>query len=309
MTRILRVAMTETRNAYAPMPASIENLHELADKMPAIRDANLSHHLALIAEAKALGVKALGMGELFTGPYFALSEDPMWIAMAEDAAHGPSVSAMREAARAHQMLLVAPIYELDSASGRRFNTAVVIESDGSILGKFRKCHIPEGANDAGSFHETFYYERSDGELDNGPTNCSSNAYFPVFQSSLGRIGVAICYDRHFPGVMKCLAEQGAELVFSPAVTFGTKSKAMWQMEFQVDATRHNLFIAGSNRLGTEPPWSQEYFGASHFVGPNGRVAALDSPTGLVIADLDLAELSSADPSGWNFRRDLRPTIY
>lgn len=309
MTRIVRAAMTQTKNAYSAMPDSVEGLKQLTAHMPAIRDANIAHHQELIASAGKLGVQALCMGELFTGPYFALDRNAMWRELAEDAATGPTILAMQEAARQNAMLLVAPIYEVDAESGTRFNTAVVIEKDGSILGKYRKCHIPEGSNDAGSFCETFYYQRSDGRLNNGPANVSSNAFFPVFQSSVGKVGVAICYDRHFPGVMKVLAEEGAELVFSPAVTFGQKSQAMWDMEFVVDAARHNLFIGGSNRLGSEAPWQQPYFGGSHFVGPNGRVPALEAPAGLVVADLELDELSDVDPSGWNFRRDLRPDIY
>ena len=309
MTRSVRAALTETRNAYGNMPAQTDGLAGLTDKMPAIRDANIQHHLELIAAAAELDVQALCMGELFTGPYFALDRTPMWQELAEDARDGVTVKAMQQAAQTHKMLLVAPIYELDAASGRRFNTALVIENDGTILGKYRKCHIPEGTNDAGSFCETFYYQRSDGELDNGPANISKNPYFPVFASSVGNVGVAICYDRHFHGVMKALADEGAEIVFSPAVTFGKKSRAMWEMEFAVDATRHNLFIGGSNRRGCEAPWNQEFFGASYFVGPNGRPAPLSSREELIVADLDLDQLSSEDPSGWNFARDLRPDIY
>jgi N-carbamoylputrescine amidase len=309
MTRIVRAALTQTRNAYREMPESTEELASLSDKMPAIRDANIQHHLELITAAAELKVQALCMGELFTGPYFALDRTPMWRELAEDASEGPSVVAMQQAARTHKILIVAPIYELDAATGRRFNTAVVIENDGSILGKYRKCHIPEGTNDANSFCETFYYERSDGKLDNGSANVSKNDFFPVFESSVGKIGVAICYDRHFHGVMKTLAAEGAELVFSPAVTFGQKSRAMWEMEFAVDAARHNLFIGGSNRIGSEPPWNQEFFGASYFVGPNGRPAALAARDELIVADLDLDQLSGADPSGWDLSRDLRPDIY
>ena len=309
MTTIVRAGLTQTKNAYTDMPQSTAELDGLTDKLPAIRDANLTHHLELIAAAKGLGVQALCMGELFTGPYFALERRAVWQGLAEDAREGVTIKAMQEAAREHQMLLVAPIYELDATSGKRFNTAVVIENDGSILGKYRKCHIPAGHNDAGSFCEKFYYDRSDGELGESKANISSNKFFPVFQTSVGKVGIAICYDRHFPRVMKTLAEQGAELVFSPAVTFGNKSEAIWEMEFAVDATRHNLFIGGSNRLGAEAPWNQEYFGASYFVGPNGRPPLIEAPKGLVVADIDMRELSDDDPSGWNFERDGRPDIY
>ncbi len=309
MKRMIRVALSETINVYPDMPQSVDTLDDLSGSLEALRDANIEHHVNLAQKAAKLGVQAICFGELFTGPYFALEKKPIWLGLAEDARTGATVRAMQTAAREHSILIVAPIYEIDTRSGKRFNTAVVIERDGTILGIYRKCHIPEGENDAGSFHETFYYERSDGTLNNGSANISENRYYPVFETSVGKLGIAICYDRHFPGVMKTLAEEGAELVFSPAVTFGKKSRAMWEMEFAVDAVRHNLFIGGSNRLGTEPPWTQEYFGASYFVGPNGRAEIMEAPAGLVIADLDLGELSDDDPSGWNFERDLRPEIY
>ena len=310
MSRIVRAALTETCNAYQGMPIHVADVPSLADKLDDIRTANLEHHVELIQSASTLGVQILCMGELFAAPYFALETQPMWLAMAEDATTGPTVTRMREVARQQQMILIAPIYELDSASGKRFNTAVVIDEAGEVLGKYRKCHIPEGENDAGSFHETFYYERSDGQLGDSTANVADNPYFPVFATSLGRVGVSICYDRHFPGVARSLAAGGAELVFSPAVTFGQKSEVMWHMEFCVDAARHHMFIGGSNRLGSEAPWHQEYFGGSHFVGPNGRLENL-APSGsqLVVAELNLGELSAADPSGWDFGRDTRPEFY
>jgi len=187
---------------------------------------------------------------------------------------------------------------------------VVIDEEGEILGRYRKTHIPVGENEQGAFCETFYYDRSDGDLGVWPRNLSRNRFFPVFETRLVKLGVAICYDRHFEGVMSALAENGAELVLSPAVTFGEKSRRMWDLEFPVDAARHNLYIGGSNRRGVEPPWTQEYFGASYFAGPGGVLPRVASPTDeLVIADLDLDLLRGADPSGWNLPRDRRSTIY
>jgi N-carbamoylputrescine amidase len=297
---VVRVAMTETRNVFRDMPDSIDGLAALAGRLDEVRDANVAHHLALIEAASAAGVRVLGMGELFPGPYFALTEDPLWFGLAEDGRDGPTVRAMCEAAREHGMVLVAPIYEVDAASGKRFNTAVVIDAGGGVLGCYRKTHIPEGGNERASFHETFYYGPSDG----GP-----DGYFPVFATVHARIGVAICYDRHFEGVVGSLAQGGAQIVFSPAVTFGTKSKRMWSLEFAVDAARHNVFIGGSNRRGAEPPWNIEFFGDSHFVGPDGRLAGLDVHPDLVVADLDLSRLEGPDDSGWDLARDVRPEIY
>lgn len=310
MTRTIRVAMSETCNAYPGMPPAVGELSALTGRLDAIREANVAHHVDLARAAASAGARILGMGELFTGPYFALGRDPMWLGLAEDALVGPTVTALRAAARDTGLILVAPIFEHDPRSGRRFNTAVVIDEAGEILGRYRKTHIPVGENEQGAFCETFYYDRSDGDLGTWPRNISRNRFFPVFETRLVRLGVAICYDRHFEGVMSALAENGAELVLSPAVTFGEKSRRMWDLEFPVDAARHNLYIGGSNRRGVEPPWTQEYFGASYFAGPGGVVPPLASPTpDLVIADLDLDLLRGADPSGWNLPRDRRPTIY
>ncbi len=310
MSRTIRVALSETCNAYSDMPASIADLKALANRLDDIRAANVAHHVDLARAAAGAGAQILGMGELFTGPYFALGRDPMWLGLAEDALVGPTVTTLRGTARETGLILVAPIFEHDPRSGRRFNTAVVIDEAGEILGRYRKTHIPVGTNEQASFCETFYYDRSDGDLGTWPRNVSSNPFFPVFETRLVRLGVAICYDRHFEGVMSALAENGAELVLSPAVTFGAKSRRMWDLEFPVDAARHNLYIGGSNRRGVEPPWTQEYFGASYFAGPDGVVPNVVAPTtNLVIADLDLDLLGGADPSGWDLPRDRRPDIY
>jgi N-carbamoylputrescine amidase len=307
--RLVRVAMTQTVNAYGAMPTRVEDLPKLAGHLEEVRRVNLEHHLALLEAAAAAGVRAIGLGELFTGPYFALHDDPMWTSLAEDAWDGPTVTALRAAAKRHGLVVVAPIYERDALSGRRFNTAVVIDDDGVVLGTYRKTHIPHGSNEQGSFYEQFYYERSDGKNRVGASDVATNPFFPVFTTAIGRVGVAICYDRHFDGVMLSLALEGAELVFCPAVTFGEKSQRMWPVEFAVDAARHNLFIGGSNRKGVEAPWNQPFFGDSHFVGPNGRAADVSTHPNLIVSELDFGELSEPDPSGWDFPRDIRHDIY
>lgn len=307
----VRAAMTQTVNAFREMPERVEDLGRLRHRLEDIRRANIEHHLELIAAASASGAAVVCLGELFTAPYFALDEHPLWLDLAEDATTGPTAAALRRAAAEHKVVIIAPLYELDGATGRRFNTAVVIEADGLILGQYRKTHIPHGANEQGSFHETFYYGRSE-----GPQNAPSadilgrNPYFPVFRTSAGNVGVAICYDRHFGGALAALACAGADVVFCPAVTFGAKSRRMWELEFLVDACRHRIFIGGSNRLGAEKPWNQPYFGAGYFAGPDGeKLRDLSTRPDLVIADLDLDALKRPDPSGWDLQRDARPEIY
>ena len=310
MSRKVLVALTQTCNVWPHMPERLEGLDGVASRLAEIREANVVHHLGLMAKAAAQGAHIIGFGELFPAPFFALSRHPMWLSLAEDARTGPTVSALREAARAHKLVVVAPLPELDGRTGKRFNAAVVIDRTGEVLGVYRKVHLPQGANEKGSFDEPFYFSVSDGQMQNDPAfNASSNPYFPVFQTSLGKVGVAICYDRHFEGVIKSLAQEGAELIFSPAVTFGAKSERMWELEFPVDACRHGVFIAGSNRAGSEKPWNQPFFGKSYVVGPNGRAANISADPELILSEVDLSECSSPDPSGWNLKRDLRPGCY
>lgn len=308
MAETVRVALTETRNAYDRMPARVEEVAQLAGRLDDVRAANLDHNAALIRAAAAAGARIVGLGELFPGPYFALREDPLWRELAEDAFEGPSIARVRELARAHALVIVAPIYEL-AAGGRRFNTAVVVDAAGEVLGRYRKTHVPEGQNERAGFHERFYYDPGDGDLEPQRGNVSKNPHFPVFETAVGRVGVAICYDRHFREVVPTLAREGAEIVFSPAVTFGARSRRMWDMEFEVDAMRSGVFVCGSNRVGAEPPWNVEFFGQSHVAGPRGRLPAVPAPDGLVLADLDLGDLRAPDTSGWDLARDERPGVY
>jgi len=307
--RVIRAALTQTKNAYLDMPAKVEDLPSLSGKMNDIREANVAHNCDLIAAAAQHGARIICLGELCTAPYFALYTDPMWLAFAEDARSGPSIAAFRKTAQTHRIIVIVPIFEIDSGSGKRFNTAVIIDEHGEILGKYRKTHIPCGQNDRGSFHETFYYGASDGQLGESRANIAPNPYFPVFRTSIGNVGVAICYDRHFEGVMHSLKAGGAELCFSPAITFGKKSQQVWHQEFFVDAVRHGVFIGGSNRQGKEPPWTIEYFGESYFCGPQGLCPSLAAPQGLVMTDLDLSTLAEPDSAGWNLPRDIRYDIY
>lgn len=295
---IIRAAMTETCNVYPGMPASVADLATISTRLEDIRQANVDHHVQLIEAAAAAGAVIIGLGELFTAPYFALHRDAFWRDMAEHAIDGKTIAMLCGTAATNEIAIIAPIYELDE-SGERFNTAVVIDADGAVLGKYRKLHIPRGRNEQAAFDERFYYD--------APATGADDLQ-PVFATAVGRIGVSICYDRHFDGVVSGLAAAGAQLVFSPAVTFGATSRRMWDLEFAVDAARHRLFLAGSNRRGAEPPWNQEFFGGSQFVGPGGRCENLSEDPRLILADLDLDSLDAPDDSGWDLRRDARDDL-
>jgi N-carbamoylputrescine amidase len=302
----LRAAMTQTVNAFREMPERVEDVGRLDGRLDELRAANVVRQVELLREAAGLGARVACLGELCTAPYFALHEHPLWHALAEDARQGPSVLALADAARELGLVVIAPIYE--RAGERRFNTAVVLDEHGGWLGCYRKIHVPSGRNERAGFHETFYYEGSDGRMPTTPADVSDNPFLPVFATSVGRIGIATCYDRHFPDVVATLAAQGAQLVFSPAATFGEASRRLWELEFPVDAARHRVYVGGSNRLGAEPPWNVEYYGAGYFVGPRGRLAELSPRPELVLADLDLDALACPDASGWNLARDARPEV-
>jgi N-carbamoylputrescine amidase len=307
---IVRIALTQTTNAYRDMPTAVAELDSLAGRLDDIRQANLEHNAQLIARAASRGAKLVLLGELFGAPYFALDKLELWRALAEDAKLGPTFDYLRDVARKHATIVVAPIYEHDRQSHKRFNTALVIDERGELLGSYRKTHIPQGGNELGTFSERFYYGASDGEMFvDGAHNLSRHRFFPVFKTSIGRIGVAICYDRHFEGVMRTLADAGAQIALCPAVTFGEKSQRMWRAESATDACRHRLFIACSNRHGAEPPWTTEYFGDSHVMGPDGPLADLSDHRELVMSDVDLPLLGRGDSSGWNLVADRRPDIY
>lgn len=310
MANVVRMALSQAINAYPDMPATTDGLSRLRDRLDDVRQANLDHNAALVRRAAERGAVIAQLGELFPYPYFAVTELPMWNELAEDSRQGPSVTAMREVARETGVVIVAPIFEIDPVTHKKFNTAVVIDHDGAVLGSYRKTHIPHGANEHGSYRERYYYGASDGLMHVEPTrNLSTHRYFPVFDTKVARVGVAICYDRHFDGVMRTLAEAGAQIVACPAVTFGGKSQRLWRIESATDACRHRIFIACSNRRGAEPPWNTAYFGDSHVMGPDGPCEPVVEEDDLVIVDIDLERCAGPDPAGWDIPGDRRPDIY
>jgi N-carbamoylputrescine amidase len=293
--------MTETRNVYTPMPSSVAELGRLASHLEDIRRANVAHNQELIAAAAGMGAHIIGLGELFPAPYFASHQDEFWKGMAEEIGHSKTIQELQETAREHNIAIVAPIYERDGDD--LYNTAVVLDTNGDNLGRYRKCHIPRGHNEFGPFDERFYYGPSKGNLGNAEAARGAHDLLPVFPTAVVRVGVSICYDRHFEGMVSGLARGCAQLVFCPAVTSGSKSQRLWEREFEVDAARHHVFVGGSNRRGKEAPWNHEYYGRSYFVGPNGRCDNISTHPNLVVSRLDLGELADRDPSGWNLLYD------
>ena len=259
-----------------------------------IRAAMIEKHLGLIAQAAEQGAQVVCLQELFYGPYFCAEQQPKWYEMVERVPDGPTIKLMAEVAKKHEIVLIVPVYEEDQP-GVYYNTAAVIDADGSYLGKFRKIHIPQ-CNPG--FWEKFYFR-------------PGNVGYPVFDTRIGKVGVYICYDRHFPEGARCLALNGAEIVFNPSATVAGLSEYLWKLEQPAHAAANGYFVGAINRPGWEEPWRiGEFYGQSYFCDPRGQIlgtGARDTDD-IVIADLDF-DLIREVRNTWQFFRDRRPETY
>ena len=258
-----------------------------------IKKAMIDKHLGLIDEAGQKGVQILCLQEIFHGPYFCPEQDIKWYESAEPVP-GPITELLSEYAKKYKMVIVAPVYE-KAMDGVYFNTAAVIDADGTYLGKMRKIHIPHTWP---GFWEKFYFK-------------PGTLGFPVFETAYAKIGVYICYDRHFPECARALALQGAEILFNPSATVAGKSQYLWELEQPAQAVANGVFIGANNRVGIEKPWEfGKFYGSSYFVDPRGQIITKGSEDKdeVVIADLDL-EMIREVRDGWQFFRDRRPYMY
>jgi N-carbamoylputrescine amidase len=193
--------------------------------------------------------------------------------------------------------MVLPVYEVEN-EGEYYNTAAVVDADGSFLGKYRKHHIPH----LPQFWEKFYFR-------------PGNLGYPVFDTAVGRVGVYICYDRHFPEGWRELGLNGAQIVFNPSATKPGLSNRLWQLEQPAAAAANQYFIAAVNRVGQETGEfgadAPAFYGSSYFVDPRGNyvgeVAAQDRDE-VVVRDVDLDEIRTVRQD-WQFYRDRRPETY
>jgi beta-ureidopropionase len=284
MARIVTGGLIQCSNALSDATAS--------PKQHA--DAMLEKHLAFVDEAGKKGVQILGLQEIFNGPYFCPSKDPKWCDNAEAVPDGPTIKVMQERAKKHGMAIVVPVYEREMA-GVYYNTAAVIDADGSYLGKYRKNHIPD-VNPG--FYEKMFFK-------------PGNLGYPVFKTKFAQVGVYICYDRHFPEGARLLGLNGAEIVFNPSATVAGTSEYLWKLEQPAHAVANGYFVAASNRVGTEAPWNiGEFYGQSYFCDPRGKFLATASrdKDELVVAQMDLDVIEEVRRA-WQFFRDRRPETY
>ncbi|MBL4618431.1 MAG: acyltransferase [Robiginitomaculum sp.] len=265
------------------------------DKSPAkITKAMIEAHIPYIEEAGEKGVQVLCFQEVFTQPYFCPSQDVKWFDSAEKIPDGPTTKLMQGYAKKYNMVIVVPIYEADDVTGVYYNTAAVIDADGEYLGKYRKTHIPQVAG----FWEKFYFKP-------GKSN------WPVFQTKYCKLGVYICYDRHFPEGWRALALNGAEYIVNPSATVAGLSEYLWKLEQPASAAANGCYIGAINRIGREQPWDiGEFYGQSYFVNPRGQIEAEASrdKDELLIHDMDMGLVKEVR-NLWQFFRDRRPDTY
>ena len=283
MSRIVKCGLIQ---ASCPWETPKYSLKQIKEKM-------IDKHVAMIETAAKKGVQMLGLQEIFYGPYFCAEQDTKWYDTAERI-DGPTTKLMQKLAKKHQMVIVSPIYETPS-TGTYYNTAAVIDADGKLLGTYRKNHIPHCAP---GFWEKFYFK-------------PGNLGYPVFQTRYAKVGVYICYDRHFPDGARILGLNGAEIVFNPSATVKGLSEYLWKLEQPAHAVANQYFVGASNRVGVEGPWKMgEFYGQSYFCDPRGKMLAVGShdKDELVVADLDFDQILEVRKV-WQFFRDRRPETY
>jgi beta-ureidopropionase len=267
-------------------------LNDESKSVAEIQQAMLDKHLPMIEDAAKKGVQILCLQEIFNGPYFCPAQNTRWYDAAETIP-GPTTSLMQELAKKHEMVIVVPLYE-KAMRGVYYNSAAVIDADGSYLGKYRKQHIPQTSG----FWEKYYFKPGDGG-------------YPVFETRYANVGVYICYDRHFPEGARCLGLNGADIVFNPSATVAGLSQYLWKLEQPAHAVANGYYVGAINRVGTEAPWNiGKFYGSSYFVNPRGQIIAEASEDNdeLVVADLDLSMIDEVR-NLWQFYRDRRPEAY
>src|SRR5499427_7550347 len=259
-----------------------------------VKQRMIDKTMPLVEQAGTRGVQVLCLQELFYGPYFCAEQKTKWYELTEEIPNGPTTKLFQDVARRHGMVVVVPIYEVEN-TGVYYNTAAVIDAGGAYLGKYRKHHIPQVAP---GFWEKYYFR-------------PGNTGYPVFQTAAGKIGVYICYDRHFPEGARILGLNGAEIVFNPSATVAGLSEYLWELEQPAHAVANGYFVGAINRVGTEKPWSiGEFYGKSYFCNPRGKIIAQASrdKDEVVVADLDLDMINEVRKT-WQFFRDRRPDSY
>lgn len=260
------------------------------------KESMIAKHVELLEQAAAQGAQVICFQELFYGPYFGIVQDTKYYEYAESVP-GPTTELFAELAKKHNMVVVLPVYEEDQ-TGVLYNTAAVIDADGTYLGKYRKHHIPH----VDRFWEKFYFR-------------PGNLGWPVFDTAVGKVGVTICYDRHFPEGWRVLGLNGAEIVFNPNASKPGQSNRLWELEQPTAAAANGYFVCVPNRVGMETEEFGEdavdFYGSSYIADPRGNFVGEMAPSddeALLIRTIDL-DLIRQVRYDWQFYRDRRPDAY
>ena len=253
----------------------------------------IDKHEEAAREASAQGAQVICFQELFYGPYFCQVQEAQYYEYTEAIPDGPTTQRFQSVAKELGMVMVLPMYEVEQA-GVYYNTAAVIDADGTYLGKYRKHHIPQ----VKGFWEKFYFR-------------PGNLGWPVWDTAVGRVGVYICYDRHFPEGWRALGLAGAQIVYNPSATSRGLSSHLWKLEQPAAAVANEYFVAAINRVGVEEYGDNDFYGTSYFVDPRGQFVgdvASGNDEELLVRDLDL-DLIAEVRQQWAFYRDRRPDAY
>ena len=263
------------------------------------RDANVMRAEALIREAAARGANVVLIQELFETPYFCKDHSAAHFELARPLDGHPAVEHFRRLAR--ELGVVLPVSVFEHANNAFYNSLVMIDADGAVLGSYRKSHIPEGPG----YHEKFYFSPGD-------------SGFKVFDTRFAKIGAAICWDQWFPETARCMVLMGAEVLLYPTA-IGSEpqspaldSSAHWQRTMQGHAAANIVPLVASNRIGTErgEKYTMTFYGSSFIASPTGeKLAEADRETEAVLtATFDLDEIRRYRQA-WGIFRDRRPDLY
>jgi len=263
------------------------------------KDVNLATATRLIREAARRGAQIICPPELFSTIYFCVETRPEYFDWAEPIP-GPTTDRMATLARETGTVLICPIFER-TEDGLFYNSAAVLGPDGGFIGKYRKSSIPfmdRGLSAEPRGNEKFYFRPGD-------------LGFPTFPTPFGvRIGILICYDRHFPEAARILGLGGAEIVFVPTVTSGM-TRYLWDLELRAHAVTNIYYVCGVNKVGVDVGGSsRNHFGSSLISNPRGEIIAQanDSGEDMAIADIDVSLIPELRAM-WGYYRDRRPDLY
>lgn len=263
------------------------------------RAGNLDAAETAIRSASSHGAQVILLPELFEGLYFCIEQDSSHLGLAHTVEESPAVA--RCAQLAAELAVVIPVSIFERDLNNVFNTVVMIDADGSILGRYRKSHIPDGPG----YSEKFYFTPGD-------------TGFRVWDTRYGRIGVGICWDQWFPEAARAMALAGAELLLYPTA-IGSEpqdptldSSAHWQRVMQGHAAANIVPVVAANRYGMEQGERLEitFYGSSFMTDPTGEILTCASRDAdqILFASYDLAAIESQRHT-WGVFRDRRPDLY